>query len=70
MSSGPAAAGHAPQGFNASAWALLHKPFVGFMMVVLLLAGFISYRALGRDEDPPFTIKVMVVRAVWPGVDG
>lgn len=64
----PHAAGHA-QGFNASAWALLHKPFVGFMMAVLLLAGFISYRALGRDEDPPFTIKVMVVRALWPGAD-
>ncbi|MET0656745.1 MAG: efflux RND transporter permease subunit [Steroidobacteraceae bacterium] len=68
MNMEPHAAGHA-QGFNASAWALLHKPFVGFMMAVLLLAGFISYRALGRDEDPPFTIKVMVVRALWPGAD-
>ena len=26
-------------GFNASAWALTHKSFVGFMMVVLLLRG-------------------------------
>ena len=56
-------------GFNASAWALTHKPFVGFMMVILLLAGVISYESLGRDEDPPFTIKVMVVRAIWPGAD-
>jgi multidrug efflux pump subunit AcrB len=43
--------------------------FVGFMMVIMLLAGILSYRSLGRDEDPPFTIKVMVVRAMWPGAD-
>jgi multidrug efflux pump subunit AcrB len=53
--------------FNASAWALEHKSFVGFLMVLLSLAGLVSYQRLGRDEDPPFTIKVMVVRAVWPG---
>lgn len=53
--------------FNASAWALEHKSFVGFLMVLLALAGLLSYQQLGRDEDPPFTIKVMVVRAVWPG---
>jgi multidrug efflux pump len=53
--------------FNASAWALEHKSFVGFLMVLLSLAGLFSYEQLGRDEDPPFTIKVMVVRAVWPG---
>jgi len=53
--------------FNASAWALEHKSFVGFLMVLLSLAGLLSYEHLGRDEDPPFTIKVMVVRAVWPG---
>jgi multidrug efflux pump subunit AcrB len=53
--------------FNASAWALEHKSFVGFLMVLLSLAGLLSFDHLGRDEDPPFTIKVMVVRAVWPG---
>ncbi len=53
--------------FNASAWALEHKSFVGFLMVLLSVAGLLSYDTLGRDEDPPFTIKVMVVRAVWPG---
>ncbi|MEP7246825.1 MAG: efflux RND transporter permease subunit [Gammaproteobacteria bacterium] len=59
----------AGRGFNASAWALTHKPFVGFMMVLLLLAGIVAYRSLGRDEDPPFTMKVMIVRALWPGAD-
>ncbi len=53
--------------FNASAWALEHKSFVGFLMVLLAVAGLLSIDHLGRDEDPPFTIKVMVVRAVWPG---
>jgi multidrug efflux pump subunit AcrB len=53
--------------FNASAWALEHKSFVGFLMLLLAVAGLFSYGQLGRDEDPPFTIKVMVVRAVWPG---
>src|SRR2546430_2098694 len=53
--------------FNASAWARELKSFVGFLMVLLSLAGLLTYRQLGRDEDPPFTIKVMVVRALWPG---
>ena len=60
---------HKSGGFNASAWALTHKPLVGFLMVLLLLAGFSAYKNLGRDEDPPFTMKVMVVRAMWPGAD-
>jgi multidrug efflux pump subunit AcrB len=52
-------------GFNASAWALTHKSFIGFLMVMSLLAGVLAYSQLGRDEDPPFTLKVMVVRAFW-----
>src|SRR5690349_15929864 len=56
-------------GFNASAWALNHKPLIGFLMVIALFAGLRAYQNLGRDEDPPFTIKVMVVRAMWPGAD-
>jgi multidrug efflux pump len=56
-------------GFNASAWALTHKSLVGFLMAVLLLAGIRAYESLGRDEDPPFTMKVMIVRALWPGAD-
>ena len=54
-------------GFNASAWALTHKPFICFMMALMVLAGVYSYQQLGRDEDPPFTIKTMIVRAYWPG---
>lgn len=57
------------RGFNASGWALTHKSLVGFVMVLLLLAGLDAYRSLGRDEDPPFTMKVMIVRAYWPGAN-
>src|SRR5258705_2605326 len=54
-------------GFNASAWALTHKSLVGFLMVISLAAGLLAYQKLGRDEDPPFTIKTMIVQANWPG---
>ncbi len=63
---------HAPLergGFNLSAWALEHKPLIGFLMVIALFAGLRAYQSLGRDEDPPFTIKTMLVRAMWPGAD-
>ncbi|HEY0570498.1 MAG TPA: efflux RND transporter permease subunit [Enterovirga sp.] len=36
-------------------------------MAISIVAGIMSYRNLGREEDPPFTIKTMVVQAVWPG---
>src|SRR5262249_53345134 len=31
------------------------------------VAGLLSYRSLGRAEDPSFTIKVVIVTAMWPG---
>nr|WP_247876729.1 efflux RND transporter permease subunit [Ochrobactrum sp. CM-21-5] len=36
-------------------------------MLVFLVAGFVSYLDLGREEDPDFTVKTMVVQANWPG---
>ncbi len=53
--------------FNLSEWALGHRSFVYFLMVVSLVAGAIAYGKLGREEDPPFTIKTMIVQASWPG---
>jgi len=58
--------GHA-EGFNLSEWALRHKSFVIYLMVVAALAGFWAYGKLGREEDPPFTIKAMVIKTMWPG---
>src|SRR5436190_7084051 len=36
-------------------------------MLVVALAGIFEYGRLGREEDPPFTIKTMVVKTLWPG---
>ncbi|KQT82259.1 ACR family transporter [Aurantimonas sp. Leaf443] len=36
-------------------------------MIVASLAGIYAYIHLGREEDPNFTIKTMIVTASWPG---
>ena len=53
--------------FNVSEWALNHRSFVWFLMIVSAVAGFMAYKSLGREEDPPFTIKTMVIVQNWPG---
>lgn len=53
--------------FNLSDWALKHRSFVWFLLILSLVAGTISYNNLGREEDPNFTIKVMVIGASLPG---
>jgi multidrug efflux pump subunit AcrB len=53
--------------FNLSDWALDRRSLIWYFMLVFVLAGFFSYLQLGREEDPNFTIKTMVVQASWPG---
>ncbi|WP_339448025.1 efflux RND transporter permease subunit [Pseudomonas sp. EA_5y_Pfl2_R50] len=53
--------------FNLSEWALKHQSFVWYLMFVALLMGVFSYFNLGREEDPSFTIKTMVIQTKWPG---
>ncbi|MBY5533497.1 efflux RND transporter permease subunit [Rhizobium leguminosarum] len=53
--------------FNLSDWALEHRSLVWYFMIVFILAGAFSYVKLGREEDPNFTIKTMVITAQWPG---
>ena len=53
--------------FNLSDWALQHRSLVWYFMIVFLSAGFMSYLNLGREEDPNFTIKTMLIQAQWPG---
>ena len=55
------------RGFNLSRWALEHIPLIRYLIGALLIGGILSYGNLGQDEDPPFTFRVMVVRAIWPG---
>jgi multidrug efflux pump len=52
---------------NLSDWALKHRSLVVYMMIISVIAGALSYFRLGRNEDPAFTIKTMVVQAAWPG---
>ncbi len=54
-------------GPNLSQWALTHRSLIVYLMLILSLGGVISYVNLGRGEDPPFTIKTMVVKVLWPG---
>ncbi|MBN6713650.1 efflux RND transporter permease subunit [Pseudomonas capsici] len=53
--------------FNLSEWAIKHQSFVWYLMFVALLMGVFSYMKLGREEDPSFTIKTMVIQTRWPG---
>ena len=53
--------------FNLSEWAVRHRSLVVYFMLVLAVAGVGSYLRLGRNEDPAFTIRTMVVQANWPG---
>lgn len=55
------------RGSNLSDWALRHRSLVVYMMIIAVLAGALSYFRLGRNEDPAFIIKTMVVQAAWPG---
>ncbi len=53
--------------FNLSDWALNHRSLVWYFMVAFMAAGLFSYLNLGREEDPAFTIKTMLIQAKWPG---
>ncbi|TIP35082.1 MAG: efflux RND transporter permease subunit, partial [Mesorhizobium sp.] len=55
------------KGFNLSDWALSHRSMVWYFMLVFVVAGIFSYLNLGREEDPAFTIKTMIIQANWPG---
>jgi len=52
---------------NLSEWALNHRSLVVYIMLIAVAAGVLSYFRLGRNEDPTFIIKTMVVKAAWPG---
>ena len=54
-------------GPNLSEWALKHRSFVVFLMIAVTVAGLTSYSRLGRNEDPAFTFRTMIVQASWPG---
>ena len=54
-------------GPNLSDWALKHRSFIVFAMIAITFAGLASFYRLGRNEDPAFTFRTMIVQAAWPG---
>jgi multidrug efflux pump subunit AcrB len=54
-------------GLNLSEWALKNRSIVAYFMIVAVLAGIAFFFRLGRNEDPSFIIKTMIVQAGWPG---
>ena len=53
--------------FNLSLWAINHRQLVWFLMAMLIIVGSLSYTRLGRNEDPVFSIKTMLIQTKWPG---
>ncbi len=53
--------------FNLSEWALRHRSLVWYFMAIFAVMGVVSYLNLGREEDPSFTIKTMLIQVQWPG---
>ncbi len=54
-------------GFNLSEWSIRNRSVVIYLMILLAVAGALTFVKLGRAEDPVFTIRTMVVQALWPG---
>ena len=54
-------------GPNLSEWAVSSRALTIYLMLVAMIAGGAAFYNLGRDEDPSFTIKTMLVTALWPG---
>lgn len=56
-----------PGRFNLSALAVRERSITLFLIVLIGVAGTLSFFKLGRAEDPPFTVKQMTVISAWPG---
>jgi multidrug efflux pump subunit AcrB len=54
-------------GPNLSEWSLKRPSFIVFLMILVVAAGALAFKKLGRDEDPSFTVRTMIVAAAWPG---
>ena len=52
---------------NLTEVSLKNSALVWYFIVVTAIGGIFSYFQLGRMEDPAFTIRQMVVSAVWAG---
>lgn len=53
--------------FNLSALAVGERSITLFLIILIAIAGTLSFFKLGRAEDPPFTVKQLTVISAWPG---
>jgi multidrug efflux pump subunit AcrB len=53
--------------FNLTEWALKHRAVVLFMLLVVAIAGVLSFTKLGQLEDPNFSVPSMTATVIWPG---
>ncbi|MBI5919679.1 MAG: efflux RND transporter permease subunit [Nitrosomonadales bacterium] len=53
--------------FNFTELALRQRELAWFFIVLIGIAGVLSYFKLGQREDPDFTFRGMVIRTIWPG---
>ena len=56
-----------PPARNISGAAIRHAQLTLFFLIVVAIAGVLSYFRLGQREDPDFAFRAMVVRTIWPG---
>ncbi len=52
---------------NLSALAVRERAVTLFFVILSVAAGVYAFLSLGRAEDPAFTVRVMMVSAIWPG---
>jgi multidrug efflux pump subunit AcrB len=52
---------------NLSRIAVEQRSLTLFFLLLSIVGGVYAFLALGRAEDPAFTVRVMVVSAEWPG---
>jgi len=53
--------------FNLTEWALKHRAVVLFLLLVVAIAGVLSFTKLGQLEDPNFSVPSMTATVIWPG---
>jgi multidrug efflux pump subunit AcrB len=53
--------------FNLTDWALRHRAVVLFLILVVAIAGGLSFTKLGQLEDPNFSVPSMTAMVIWPG---
>lgn len=52
---------------NLSRLAVEQRSLTLFFLILAVLGGVYAFFALGRAEDPQFTVRVLVVSVQWPG---